>query len=244
MSKLSNAPLVEVVFELKWDIKTKSDLDDFQYLYGDLYANLKKDFPKRERLTPLELPLDALIGIPVFRFTKNDNDYPLIQIGPGVISINTLNKFYVWEDFREEIHNLINILKDIYPKFQTLKINPALIYIDFLKFDSDEICGYDFINKNLNITVNSNILNDLEPKINEININANYQVKSNSLSVRINEGKANNSIDGIVLQTKVNGNEQSYNNENLKEWLESAHLLSSQTFKSLIQEDLYKTFNH
>ena len=132
MSKLPKAPLVEVVFELKWDIKMKSDLDDFQYLYGDLYANLKDEFPNRERLTPLEIPFDALINIPVFRFTKNENKYPLIQIGPGVISINTLNEFYVWEDFRENIHKLLDILKDIYPKFQTLKIIPALIYIDFL----------------------------------------------------------------------------------------------------------------
>ena len=75
MSKLPKAPLVEVVFELKWDIKIKSDLDDFQYLYGDLYANLKNEFPNRERLTPLEIPFDALINIPVFRFTKNENKY-------------------------------------------------------------------------------------------------------------------------------------------------------------------------
>lgn len=243
MSKLPKAPLVEVVFELKWDIKMKSDLDDFQYLYGDLFANLRNEFPNRERLTPLEIPFDALINIPVFRFTKNDNKYPLIQIGPGVISINTLNEFYIWEDFRDNIHKLLDILKDIYPKFQTLKIKPALIYIDFLKFKDVNSSGYKFINENLNISVNSNILNDIEPTISDININANYQIGTDILSIRINEGKANNSTDGLVLQTKVNGNTQSYDKETLKEWLESAHLLSSETFKSLIKEDLFKTFN-
>lgn len=243
MSKLPKAPLVEVVFELKWDIKMKSDLDDFQYLYGDLYANLRNEFPNRERLTPLEIPFDALINIPVFRFTKNDNKYPLIQIGPGVISINTLNDFYVWEDFRDNIHKLLDILKDIYPKFQTLKIKPALIYIDFLKFKETDSSGYNFINENLNISVNSNILNNIESTISDINVNANYQIGTDLLSIRINEGKANNSTDGLVLQTKVNGNEQSYDKDTLKEWLESAHLLSSKTFKSLIKENLYKTFS-
>ena len=53
MSKLPKAPLVEVVFELKWDIKIKSDLDDFQYLYGDLYANLKY-IPTKERMNLTE----------------------------------------------------------------------------------------------------------------------------------------------------------------------------------------------
>lgn len=234
MSKLPKAPLVEVVFELKWDIKMKSDLDDFQYLYGDLYANLKDEFPNRERLTPLEIPFDALINIPVFRFTKNENKYPLIQIGPGVISINTLNEFYVWEDFRENIHKLLDILKDIYPKFQTLKIIPALIYIDFLKFNDSNTTGYNFINQNFNISINSNILNDIDSTISDININTNYQIGTDILSIRINEGKANNSTDGIVLQTKVNGNGQSHDKETLKEWLESAHLLSIKTFKSFI----------
>lgn len=243
MSKLPKAPLVEVVFELKWDIKMKSDLDDFQYLYGDLYANLKNDFPNRERLTPLEIPFDALINIPVFRFKNKNNGYPLVQIGPGILSINTLNEFYVWEEFREEIHKLINILKEIYPKFHTIKINPALIYLDFLKFDSHHTSGYDFINENLNISIHSNIINELNPKVKEININANYEVDDNNLSVRINEGKANNSEEGIVVQTRVNGNAQTYDNHTLKTWLESAHLLSSKAFKSLIKEDLYNTFN-
>lgn len=243
MSKLAKAPLVEVVFELKWDIKTKADLDDFQYLYGDLYANLKKDFPNRERLTPLEIPYEALRNIPVFRFKKNENKFPLIQIGPGVLSINVLNDFYIWEDFRENIHQLINILIDIYPKFKTLKIKPALIYIDFLKFDKNITSGYDFINDNLNINVNSNILNDIETKISEVNINANFLVDSDTLSIRVNQGKANNTVDGIVIETKVNGKEQSYDNENLKEWLEKSHTLSSKTFKSLVREELYTTFN-
>lgn len=243
MSKLPNAPLVEVIFELKWDIKMKSDLDDFQYLYGDLYANLREEFPIRERLTPLEIPYDALRNIPVFRFSKNENKYPLIQIGPGVLSINTLNNFYEWEHFRENIHNLINILTKIYPKFQNLKITPALVYIDFLKFSSENKSGYDFVNENLNISMNSNILNDIKSEISEININANYKVDSNVLSIRINEGKVIPSIDGIVVQTKVNGLENSYDIETLKNWLEKAHFLSSKTFKSLIKEDLYKTFS-
>lgn len=242
MSRLPNAPLVEVVFELNWDIITKSDLIDFQYLYGDLYAILKENYPIRESLTPPEIPYEALKNIPVFRFRKSDSSYPLIQIGPGVISINTLNNYYIWEDFREEIHQLINRLKEIYPKFNQINIRPALIYIDFIKLDIEKQTGYDFINENFNITVNSNILSEIETKIKDINVNANYEIDSDLLSINITEGKANDSIEGLVLQTKINGKQEIHNNESLKLWLENAHSLSSKTFKSLIREELYNTF--
>lgn len=87
-----------------------------------------------------------------------------------------------------------------------MKIIPALIYIDFLKFNDSNTTGYNFINQNFNISINSNILNDIDSTISDININTNYQIGTDILSIRINEGKANNSTDGIVLQTKVNGN--------------------------------------
>lgn len=41
MSKLPNAPLIEVVIELRWQITQKNELTGIQYLYGDLYNELK-----------------------------------------------------------------------------------------------------------------------------------------------------------------------------------------------------------
>ena len=133
MSKLPNAPLVEVVFELRWDINSKSDLVDFQYLHGDLYSSIKDSFPIRENLVPPDIPFEALKAIPVFRFRKSNNSYPLIQIGPGVISFNTVDEFYEWENFRDEVNLLIDKINEIYPKFDHLSKKTSLIYIDFIK---------------------------------------------------------------------------------------------------------------
>jgi len=90
MSKLPKAPLLEVIFELRWQIKQKSDLTKYQYLIGDLYSAIKKTYPVRESLAPPEVPTDILINNPVHRFRKDKNQYPLVQIGPGLLTLNGL----------------------------------------------------------------------------------------------------------------------------------------------------------
>jgi uncharacterized protein (TIGR04255 family) len=244
MSKLTNAPLVEVVFELRWDINSQNDLIDFQYLHGDLYSSIKKSFPIRENLVPPDIPFEALKSIPVFRFRKSNNSYPLIQIGPGVISFNTVDEFYEWESFRDEVNSLIDNISEIYPKFESLSKKTSLIYIDFIKVDKSVNNSLEFINHNFNINISSNILTKYtEKSLGEVNYTFNYIVNNNSLSLNIADGKLNdNNFDGLVLQTRVNSLVTTFDTLQLKSWLDTAHELSSDTFKSIIREELYNTF--
>lgn len=242
MGKLQNAPLIEVIFEVKWDVNLKSDLIDFQYLHGDLYSSIKNKYPFRENLTPPEIPFEALKGLPVFRFRETNNSYPLIQIGPGVITINMLNDKYIWGNFQNTIHEVIDILNTIYPKIKTIKLKPALAYIDFVRIDKKLTNSIDFINQNLNININNNILTDTQTIVSDINFTVNYKIKEDVLSLNITDGQINNTTDGIILQTKVIGANISNENNELKTWLENSHDLSSKTFKSIIKESLYNTF--
>ncbi|RBA29026.1 TIGR04255 family protein [Flavobacterium tibetense] len=243
MSKLPNAPLVEVVFELRWDINSKNDLIDFQYLHGDLYSMIKESFPIRENLIPPDIPFEALRSIPVFRFRKNHNSYPLIQIGPGVISFNTIDEFYIWENFRDEVNSLIDNINKIYPKFENLSKKTSLIYVDFIKLDNSINNSIDFINNNFNINISSNILpNYVEKKLDEVNYTFNYKIENNSLSLNIANGKLNDDNQGLILQTKVNSLVSNLNISDLKKWLNESHDLSSDTFKSIIKKELYDTF--
>ena len=77
----------------------KSDLSKVQYLYGDLYSELKQKYPHRESIVPTEIPLDILINQPVHRFRSAPNDYPLFQVGPGIITLNTTDSKYYWNTF-------------------------------------------------------------------------------------------------------------------------------------------------
>lgn len=244
MSKLPNAPLIEVVFELRWNINSKTELIDFQYLHGDLYSLIKDSFPVRENLVPPDIPFEALQTIPVFRYRKDYNSYPLIQIGPGVISFNTNDDVYVWEDFKDNVNLLIDNINKIYPKFETLNKTASLVYIDFFKIDKSKFNSLEFINHNFNINIVSDILPDINNKVlKEVSHTFSYIVENNSLTLNIAEGKINaNSNEGLVLQTKINSLITNLKTNELKNWVENTHKLSSDTFKSIVKENLYNTF--
>lgn len=242
MSKLPNAPLLEVIFEIKWDVKSKTDIVDFQYLHGDLYSNLKSKYPHRENLLPPEVPLDIVRGNPVFRFREKKGGYPLIQVGPGLISLNTIDDKYFWDQFRNESNEILSVLNKIYPKYSEFNLSPALTYIDFFEYDKNKETPLEFINTNLQISFKDDFMSRTDSKMNEVNFNFNYEVLEKVVSLNLRNGKIDNDKDGLVLQTKVFGKKGKYDSEKLQDWLDSAHDLSSDMFKSLTKGELYESF--
>lgn len=242
MSKLPNAPLLEVIFEIKWDITSREDIVDFQYLHGDLYSNLKSRYSHRENLLPPEIPLELVKGSPVFRFREKQGSYPLVQIGPGLISLNTTDDKYFWDQFRDESNEVLSVLNEIYPKYSEFNLLPALTYIDFFEYDNNAETPLDFINSNFQLSLKDNFMNNTNSKMNDVNFNFNYEVEEKIVSLNFRNGKIKNEKVGLVLQTKVFGKKEKYNTKILKEWLESAHDLSSNMFKSLTNGKLYKSF--
>jgi uncharacterized protein (TIGR04255 family) len=242
MSKLPNAPLLEVIFEIKWDITSKTDIVDFQYLHGDLYSNLKSKYSHRENLLPPEVPLDIVKGNPVFRFREKQGSYPLVQIGPGLISLNTIDEKYFWNQFRDESNEVLRVLNEIYPKYSELNLSPALTYLDFFEYDKNKETPLEFINSNFQLSLKDNFMSKTDSTMNDVNFTFNYEVDEKIVSLNLRNGKINNDKEGLVLQTKVFGKKRKYNTEKLQEWLDSAHDLSSNMFKSLTNGKLYESF--
>ena len=242
MSKLPNAPLLEVIFEINWDLISKNDIADFQYLHGDLYSNLKSKYSLRENLLPPEIPLEILKGKPVFRYREKQGSYPLVQIGPGIISLNTNDEKYFWNQFREESNNILKLLNEIYPKYSELNLMPALTYLDFFEYDKNKVTPLEFINSNFQLSLNDTFMDIKNSKINDVNFTLNYDVNELVVSLNLRNGKINNDKDGLVLQTKVYGKKGKYNTGKLQEWLDNAHDLSSKMFKSLTNGNLYESF--
>ncbi len=69
-----------------------------------------------------------------------------------------------------------------------------------------------------------------------------YSIKLGNLRINFQKGK-NNNIDGILLQTRINGQPLTPNQENIKNWFSEAHTLSSNLFKQLTEGELYESFN-
>jgi uncharacterized protein (TIGR04255 family) len=238
MSKLPKAPLVEVVIELRWKITSKEELAGVQYLYGDLYNELKKKYPFRESILPVEVPIEMTINQPVHRFRAEKGGYPLLQVGPGVITLNTIDAKYYWNSFFNDAKELIQTFFNVHPVEN--KIAPALLYIDFFPFDFSGNNVHDYINQQFNITFGQSFF-ETEKFPTDFNMGFAYNIDLGDLRVNFQKGK-NQNTEGILLQTRINGKPAAPNYENLNNWLNEAHEILSNLFMQLTEGDLYESF--
>jgi uncharacterized protein (TIGR04255 family) len=240
MSKLPNAPLLEVIFELRWQIRQKSDLTKYQYLLGDLYSSLKDIYPIRESLAPPEVPTDILINNPVHRFRKERNQYPLVQLGPGVLTLNTTDNNYFWEEFYELAKKLNQEFFSVFPvENEAFKSN--LLYIDFFKFDFKNQNVNEFINDSFNINIEQGFIKKTGNPF-HLDLGFYYETDLGNLSVTLKKGKNEDKEDGIVMQTTLRGQESMETVENVLSWLNRSHDFSSDLFKEITKGKLYNSF--
>lgn len=124
---LANAPLVELIAEVRWlsgqkvafpmsdsegqgpavvmDVKP---LDGFYENFG--HQAFALDFAQSERLVPAGVP--AFMHQPVYRHKKLKDNVAtcLYQIGPGIFSANAVPPYNSWEDFAPVIRDGIEVL--------------------------------------------------------------------------------------------------------------------------------------
>lgn len=240
MSKLPKAPLLEVIYELRWDIKNEQDLVKFQYLHGDLYSAQKTNYPSRELLTPTDMPMALMINNPVYRFKSNES-YPLFQLGPGVLSLNTTDATYFWEDYYEGCRNLTASFFDVYQLTNDEKFRPNLIYLDFYKFDFINNDVITFINDNLNIVLSQNFYKTIKNP-STISLAFNYTTDLGKLDILLNAGLNGSNETGLVIRTQLNGPAVAPSTDEIMSWLDKAHTFCSNLFKEMTKGDLYETF--
>ncbi|HEY5125634.1 MAG TPA: TIGR04255 family protein [Ignavibacteria bacterium] len=243
MSKLPKAPLVEIVLELRWKIINKSDLSKVQYLYGDLYSELKQKYPHRESTVPTEIPIDILINQPVHRYRSAPNDYPLVQVGPGIITLNTVDSKYYWDTFSEWAEELIISFLKVYPIDINDKLTPSVLFIDFFPFDFEKDDIHKFLNDKFNITFGQSFFDSPKYPTN-LNLGFFYSLPIGDLSINFQKGKSINKQDGIILQTRINGNSLNANKEEISDWINKSHEICSDLFKKLTEGELYESFKN
>jgi len=116
---LLKPPLVEAIFELHWELqgdKQTGRLRDPSYpmMYGQLYERLKKEFPYTEDLPSIQLHPEASPYVVRHRIRKEKMGHPLIQIGPGVATVNSAGG-YSWSEFCRHSALLAQSISELYP---------------------------------------------------------------------------------------------------------------------------------
>lgn len=238
MSKLPHAPLIEVIFELRWTTQNQKLLLENQYLHGDLYPRLRKKYPFRETIQTL--PPELFLQAPTHRFRTEQGGYPLVQVGPGILTVNTTDQTYFWNDYEKRILEVIENLQEVFPLNRLDNITLVLQYIDLLKFEFDKNDIGSFLKENLNIELKQNFFQESNPR--NINLSLNFETKLGVLSVNIGRGKDLSGFDGIAIHTNLSSVGIAPDPDKIKAWLSEAHELCSSSFKKMTNGNLYDSF--
>jgi len=243
MSKLPNAPLVEVIFEIRWNANDKASLDKYQLLLGSMFTELKPDFPNVITLQPdAAIPVNAFIGIPTRRFTS-ETGYPMYQLGPGVLSVNMNNSDYVWESFIKTIKKVTEVFESL-SELQGERITIALKYLDFFKCNFSEIDLVDYIKTNFHLLIAAPYLEDSIAKT--LTFSTTRDVENGRFTMTMNTGYNNvngTQIEGIITESNIS-NDIPFEelNSYINNKLPLAHEYLGKFFKKMTEGELYSSF--
>lgn len=242
MANLPNAPLIEVILELRWQISEQNDFEKYRFLEGDLYNQIKGDYPYREPLVPINapFPIQMLKNKPTLRFRTEETGWPLIQMGPGLITTNTIDANYEWDDFHSRINKVIDALYEVDFFGLQQELSFTLKYFDFFEIDFKRKNALHFIENNLHIGLNQSILTTTKSPEN-IAINMSFQVEQGLYYLQLYKA-IHKEIEGLIVETSIERSLGAGNREEISNWLINAHDFTSDRFKQMTKGQLYKSF--
>ena len=252
--ELKNKPLVEAILEVRWKLQgmpPEPQVDPhYKLLLGRLFDRMLNDYPEHEQLPAAIIP-DELVGYVVqHRFRVAANSWPLVQIGPGVFTVNSTAD-YTWTDFRLRVLSAIEKLFDAHPKVGELKItNVILRYIDAVEFDYSKQNVLEFLKEKLKVkfSLPTNIFEgtrvENKPKGLIANLSFACHEPKGAISIRFATGQKQN-VSAVIWETTVESADDDVPDmpKAFGEWLDAAHNLTDDWFFKMIEGELERRFS-
>jgi len=253
---LEYPPLKEVILDIRWNLaNVPAEMKkDSQILAGILLEKVKGEYRFHEPLdiSKMPLPEDMVNGIVQHRFRVGANQWPLIQIGAGVFTVNDSNDSgdkYDWADFKRRCLSGLKTLVDVYPISDAVEsIN--LKYVNTIPFNFEENNIFSFLKEKMKVDVVSlpnKIYETIKAEEKPLNFNFTLTHSCNEpntlLKIQIASGK-NNGEDSLILNIDITADKLNIPSlpDGLDEWLETVHSKIEEVFFTLI-ENLNDTIN-
>jgi uncharacterized protein (TIGR04255 family) len=252
--KLSNPPLVEAILEIRWRLTEPAPgvaIDPgYKLLVGRLHERVSAEYPFHEPLPTASMPDEMLGYVVQHRFRKAQDEWPLVQVGPGVVTLNETAS-YLWDDFQARGLQLQKSLFDAYPGAQEAPtvVNLQLRYIDSVTFDFENEDVLAFVARNLQVELGlaSGLFDDLPVVSPPHALNAFLAFRTmepkGSLSLRFARGLRNDA-PALVWETVVQSEGQDLPEMPLgfASWLGAAHEVTHRLFLKMIRGPLEEQF--
>ena len=262
---LHSPPLGEAWLEIRWQMQQsgfpgQAQDANFPFALGLFYEAVRDKYPHKRDLDSSRAPPDLLPHIVRHQFWKGDYKWPVLQLGPGIATVN-FTRPYSWSFLKEEALYLREKLQNAYNgalphgRLITLRYLNAepfdFIENDILEFLSTKLntklklptyMPGDFslksFPKNLNIQVSYELI---EPKG-----TASVMIATGAREIPPKAGPPENLVNSTLWQIDVSS--ENYDVPNLadaecySEWLDSAHLVIHEWFFSFTDGELYAKY--
>jgi uncharacterized protein (TIGR04255 family) len=154
---LGVSPLGEAWLEVRWKLQqlqgpVQGKDPDFPFALGLFYDSVKPRYRFRKDLDASHAPLELLPYIVRHQFWTDDGVWPVLQLGPGVATVN-FTKPYDWASFRKEAQFLLEHLLRAYAGKLPQTESITLRYQNRDPFDFLEHDIIAFLSTNLNTTI-------------------------------------------------------------------------------------------
>lgn len=255
-----NPPLIEVIAEVHWALKelqiapeAKVDVYYERFVVEFQKKLSMQNFAYSEELIPPAIPIEILPNQPRKRIRQSENKWPLVQVGPGIITANTIPPYEGWDKFKTFLYFVAEGLYKSYPDAnQNLRIEKLhLRYVDGFDKRFDFTQYADFAKRMLNI----------QPPISKELFGSHLKKDSNIdyvIEVRFQNAKPNGSngrlkvspgrireSNALIMEMHCESlfaNPECIPLSFVTQWFEDAHQCLSDQFHSLVTPELVFKF--
>lgn len=250
---LPSKPLVEAILEVRWgrtDLPPTAAIDPhYKVLIGRLFDRFEGSYPYHEQLPSAMVPDQLVRHIPQHRFRTAENQWPLVQVGPGLLTLNETSG-YTWQTFKLQALEAIAILFDAHPEPTDFRLTSVLLrYVDAVDLP-EGTNPVEFVREKLksNVQLSPKLFDDGRVQSVPRTVDFKFIFPSSSpegqisLQMRTAQQRGRPAIVWEVgLQSGGDGIDPQP--DGFRDWLDSAHALLDSWFFELIDGELLEQFS-
>lgn len=253
--ELANKPLVEAIFELRWALKDPGSGfppqdPGFRIALGRYYDRVRGEYPFVKDLPTSQVPEDMTAYAVRHQFRTGENEWPLTQLGPGILTVNE-TQGYTWDGFLPRLLTAVAAIFESYPSditpFQPIGVQ--LRYINALPFDPESDDLIQFLSQRLHtsVTVKPHLFDDPNKPDSptHLNLNLTFPLKSPpgvgilGFATGLREHKPS-----IIMEITIRsgGDDVPKRKPDFEDWLTAAHTVVDKWFFTLCRGELLASF--
>jgi uncharacterized protein (TIGR04255 family) len=226
------------------------DIDPhYRLLLGRFSERVEAEYPVHEPLPSAEIPDGMAANMVQHRFRTKAGGWPLIQIGPGIMTVNETDG-YTWDDFSDRCVKAVGWLFDSHPAKDQFALQVLILrYIDAVDVDFSRESVFEFLHDKMKTSISLPSVLFEGQHVSSQPVAFNWQASfphddpGGSISLRFAMGQRGR-IPSLIWETLVETvrDEIPVIPSGFAEWLSKAHSLTDDWFFMLIEGELQRRF--